>query len=193
MSPAVSRSTRPHTSVMAIRRSISSSAPRAGKPGTTPRPPGSAIPPGARRAVPGLRRVRVGQRGQIGLRAIDVEHLPQPDHRNTVRAAAREVDEHLRGGPDPADDEFGPDSAHAGVPVQLGVDIADLLGKSASVRSCCLGPRPATGSSRGGQRRDTFSTRQATATSMWSSASSRTSGKTTLGGRSPARSRRPHA
>ena len=31
---------------------------------------------------------------QIDLRAIHVEHLPQPDHRNTVRAAVREIDEH---------------------------------------------------------------------------------------------------
>ena len=35
----------------------------------------------------------------------------------------------LAGDPHAADDELGPDPAHAGMPVQLGVDLADLLGE----------------------------------------------------------------
>ena len=52
------------------------------------------------------------RRGQIDLRAIDVEHLPQPDHRNTVRAAVREIDEHLRVVPPIIPEEHPPHVRH---------------------------------------------------------------------------------
>ena len=49
---------------------------------------------------------------EIDLRAIDVEHLPQPDHRNTLRAAAREIGEHLRVVPPIIPEEHPPHRRH---------------------------------------------------------------------------------
>ncbi len=49
---------------------------------------------------------------QIDLRAIHVEHLPQPDHRNTVRAAVREIDEHPRVVPPIIPEEHPPHGRH---------------------------------------------------------------------------------
>ena len=61
--------------------------------------------------------------GQIDLRAIDVEHLPQRDHRNAIRVAVREIDEHLRVVPPVIPEEHPPHVRH---PVRQLFDPSEL-------------------------------------------------------------------
>ena len=81
--------------------------------------------------------LRVGE-GRLIRRAIDVEHLPQRDHRNAVPAAAREVDEHLRVVPPVIPEEHPPHVRH---PVREMFDPGELARPAApeqpiAARSC---------------------------------------------------------